>query len=247
MAGLVLREDENRCTTLTLNRPEKRNALSIPLFVELSDHIDSIARQADSVGLVILRGAGHCFSAGNDLDGITEAAPTPHFQAETVERLAGLPQPVIAAVEGYCVTGGLELALAADLIVAACSAKFADTHAKFSLTPIWGMSQRLPRRIGIAKAREMSFTCRVYSAAQAEAMGLINFCFADAAFEAELAALARDILANSAFTHRAIKRLFETTDGWPLAAGLAHEIVHTEGRGADMRDRIAAFKALRNA
>jgi enoyl-CoA hydratase/carnithine racemase len=242
MAELVLREDVDHCATLTLNRPDKLNALSIPLFMELRDHIDAIAGQADSIGLVILRGAGRSFCAGNDLDGLAAvyAPPRPGFQAETIERLANLPQPVIAAVRGHCMTGGLELALAADLIVATHSAKFADTHAKFSLTPVWGMSQRLPRRIGVAKAREMAFTCRTYSGVEAAAMGLVNESFPDEAFDDEVQALARRILANSWFSLRAYKTLFNATDGLPLGAGLAHEVYRTEGRGPDMGDRIAA-------
>jgi enoyl-CoA hydratase/carnithine racemase len=103
------------------------------------------------------------------------------------------------------------------------------------------MSQRLPRRVGQAKAREFSYTGRFYSGQEAAAMGLANHCIADASFEAELESLARQILANSWFTHRANKRLFDATDGLPLSAGLAHEIFRTEGRGPDMQMRIEAF------
>jgi len=243
MSALVLRADTDGLATLTLNRPDKMNALSIDLFIELRAHIDRIAEQIETVGLVILRGAGKNFSAGNDLAAIAAGRlpPKPHFQAETIDRLANLPQPVIAAVHGHCLTGALELALAADFIVAAASAKFADTHGKFSLTPIWGMSQRLPRRVGQAKAREISYTGRFYAGQEAAAMGLATQCIQDASFDDELEALARQILAQSWFTHRANKRLFNATDGLPLSAGLAHEIFRTEGRGPDMHARIEAF------
>jgi enoyl-CoA hydratase/carnithine racemase len=244
MPELVLRGDKDGLAILTLNQPGKMNALSIDLFIELRAHIDQIALHSETVGLVVLRGAGANFSAGNDLGGIAEGRlpPKPHFQAETIDRLANLPQPVIAAVQGYCVTGALELALAADFIVAAESAKFADTHAKFALTPVWGMSQRLPRRVGQAKAREISFTGRVYSGREAAAMGLATQCIPDAEFEGALETLARQILKNSWFTHRANKRLFNATDGLPLSAGLAHEIFRNEGRGPDMQARIEAFR-----
>jgi enoyl-CoA hydratase/carnithine racemase len=243
MPDLVLRKDEDGLATLTLNRPDKMNALSIDLFIELRAHIDAIARQIETIGLVILRGAGKNFSAGNDLAAIAAGSlpPKPNFQAETIDRLANLPQPVIAAIHGHCLTGALELALAADFIIAAASAKFADTHAKFSLTPVWGMSQRLPRRVGQAKAREISYTGRFYSGQEAAAMGLATQCIPDAIFDTELATLARQILANSWFTHRANKRLLNATDGLPLSAGLAHEIFRTEGRGPDMQARIEAF------
>jgi len=244
MTNLVLRTDANGLTTLTLNRPDKLNSLNVALFTELRAHVEAIARQTDSVGLVIVRGAGKCFSAGHDLADIAEGERPPKawYQAETIEMLANLPQPVISAVHGHCYTGALELALAGDLIVAADSAKFADTHAKWSLTPVWGMSQRLPRRVGLSKAREMMFTCRTYGAEEAVAIGLANERVPDERFDARLQELADMILAQSWFSHRANKRLLRDTDGLPLSAGLSHEIVHTEGRGPDMQDRIAAFK-----
>ena len=243
MTALVLREDRDGLATLTLNRPDKLNALTVAMFAELLAHVEAIERQTDSVGLVIVRGAGKCFSAGHDLADIShgEKPPKPSFQADTIERLANLPQPVITAVHGHCYTGALELALAGDLIVAARSARFADTHSRWALTPVWGMSQRLPRRVGFAKAREMMFTARTYGADEAVAMGLANSAVADDAFDAELDRLAKSILANSWFSHRANKRLLTQTEGMTLAAGLSYEIHRTEGRGPDMQERIAAF------
>ena len=245
MQPSVTREDRNGAAILTLNRPDKLNALNVTMFRELREHVDAIANETETetVGLVVLRGAGKCFSAGHDLKDIAagEKPPKPWFQGETIEKLASLPQPVISAVHGHCYTGALELALAGDLIVAAESAKFADTHARWALTPVWGMSQRLPRRVGEAKAKEMMLTCHTYSGSQALAMGLANFCFPDARFEAEIAKLVAEILANSWFSHRANKRLIADTDGLPLPAGLAHEIYKGEGRGPDMETRIAAF------
>jgi enoyl-CoA hydratase len=243
MPALVLREDRDGLAVLTLNRPEKLNALTVALFSELREHVERIATETDRVGLVIVRGAGKCFSAGHDLADIShgERPPKASFQADTIEALAELPQPVISAVHGHCYTGALELALAGDLIVAAASARFADTHARWALTPVWGMSQRLPRRIGTAKAREMSFTARTYSGEEALAMGLANFCVPDDRFDAELDRLATDILANSWFSHRANKRLLSQTDGMTLRAGLSYEIHRTEGRGPDMQERIERF------
>lgn len=114
MGDLVLRSDDEGLTTLTLNRPEALNALSPAMFVELREHIDAIGAQQDEIGCVILNGAGRSFSAGNDLKAIQagERAPSPYFQAETLEAIEGLPQPVIAAVHGHCYTGSLELVLA---------------------------------------------------------------------------------------------------------------------------------------
>ena len=243
MQPLVQREDRDGLATLTLNRPDKLNALTVAMFTQLRAHVQQLALQTDSIGLVLLRGAGKFFSAGHDLADIAqgEHPPQPHFQADTIELLANLPQPVIAAVHGHCYTGALELALAGDLIVAAESAKFADTHARWALTPVWGMSQRLPRRVGLARAQEMTYTARTYSGQAAQAMGLVNWCVPDAVFEAELASCSSAILANSWFSLRANKRLYRETEGLPLRAGLSHEIHRSEGHGPDMDARIAAF------
>lgn len=244
MTALVLRQDREGAATLTLNRPDKLNALNVEVFRELDAHVAKIAAETEAVGLVILRGAGRCFSAGHDLGDIAagEKLPQPFYQSKVIERLADLPQPVICAVHGHCYTGALELALAGDIILAAEGAKFADTHAKWALTPVWGMSQRLPRRVGTYKAREMMLTCRTYRGREAEAIGLANICVPDSEFDARLDALAAEILANSWFSHRANKRLLRETDGLGLEAGLAHEIFRGEGRGPDMEARIAGFQ-----
>jgi enoyl-CoA hydratase len=241
----VLREDRGALATLTLNRPDKLNALSVGLFLDLDLHIRAIGAQPDTIGAVVVRGAGRCFSAGHDLGDIEtgEETPMPHYQAHVIERLADLAQPVIMAVHGYCYTGALELALAGDLILAAESARFADTHAKWSLVPIWGLSQRLPRRVGPYKAREMMLTCRSYTGRQAEAMGLAERCVPDDQFERELADLVASIVANSWHSLRANKRLLLQTDSCSLQEGLAHEIYRSEGYGADFRERVRGFFA----
>jgi len=241
MTDLILRADDAGVVILTLNRPEKLNALNVALFQALEAQVAALEREPARA--VIVRGAGRCFSAGHDLGDIAagEALPRPNYQSHVIERLADLPLPVISAVHGHCYTGALELALAGDIILASESAKFADTHARWALTPVWGLSQRLPRRVGTYKAREMMFTCRTYSGREAAAIGLANQCVADAAFEAAIGALTREILANSSFSHAANKRLLRQTDGLPQGAGLAHEIYYGEGRGPDMAERIAAF------
>lgn len=228
---------------LTLNRPEKLNALNAGSFHDLAAHLDRVA--VEPVGCVLLTGAGRSFCAGHDLDGIaggSEEGAIKRFETGIVERLATLPMPVVAAVRGHCLTGGLELALAADIIIAGESAKFADTHAKWDLVPIWGLSQRLPRRVGVARAQEMMFASRTYSGAQAAAMGLANLCVPDADLDAEAERMCADILANSWRAARAMKKLIAATDGMTLAAGIAWELHHTEGRGPEMADRIARMR-----
>ena len=242
MIQLVTREDEDGLCWLTLNRPDKLNSLTVGVFRELRKHIIDLKKD-DSIGVVILRGAGRCFSAGHDLGDIAEgeSVPSPGWHSETLRMMEKLPKPVIAAVHGHCYTGALEVALAADFILAAQSAKFADTHAKWALTPIWGMSQRLPRRVGAATAKRLMFTAETVRADEALRMGLCEQVFADETFEDDLRTFAQQILANSAFSHAANKRLLEATDMDALDAGLQWEVMENEGVGPDMHDRISAF------
>ncbi len=243
MSDLVIRDDRDGIAYLTINRPEKLNALNVGVFQELEAQTKAVESQPDDVGVVVLKGAGKCFSAGHDLSDIAtgEKMPRPNYQAHVIERLANIPQPVITAVHSHCYTGALELALAGDIILASENAKFADTHARWALTPVWGMSQRLPRRIGQAKSAEMMFTAKTISGREAEQLGLANLCFADDAFDEEVEAFCRTVLENSWFSLRANKKLLIETDGLPLDAGLSHEIFYNQGRGPDMEERISKF------
>ena len=242
---LVLCEVKDGLCTLTLNRPQKLNALNHDVFKALAAHIDRIETRSADIGCVMLRGAGRSFCAGHDLDDIgggREGSDVARFESRTIERLANLPQPVICVVQGHCLTGGLELALGGDIIIAAESAKFADTHGKWDLVPVWGMSQRLPRRIGRARAMEMMFTSRTYSGREAAEMGLANFCVADAELDAAIDRFAKDVLANSWRSNRANKKLLADTADMSMAAGLAHELHRSEGRGPEMAERLMRMR-----
>ena len=202
-----------------------------------------VLREDADIGLIVLRAAGAEIGAGHDL------SEKPHADAlgwlrrevQTLELLTSLRQPVIAAVQGTCFTGGLEMALSADFIVCDDSARFADTHGKWGLVPGWGMSQRLPRRIGPAKALEMMLTCRPYGADEAVAMGLVNQRVAAGQLAGAVAELARTILANSWHSNAENKRLIYNTDGMRLAEGLDHEIMRNAGFDRDAAARRASF------
>ncbi len=239
----MLREDNEGLAVLTLNRPDSLNALSPSLFIELRRHIERLAGQTEEVGVVILRGQGRCFSAGNDIRAIQagEQAPSPYFQAETLEAIEALPQPVIAAVHGYCYTGALELALACDLLVAAESAKFADTHGRWAMVPIWGMSQRLPRRVGIIRAKEMMFSGRVVTGREAERIGLANRCVPDDQLMEAAVQMARGFLENSWHTLRADKWLLNQGQKYTYEAGLKFERGNSPGTGPDLARRLEKF------
>ena len=239
MSGdLVLFECRDTIATLTLNRPDKRNALNLALWSELAAHLDTVQAAGDDIAVVVLRSSGPVFCAGNDLKERGLPTPSPSYQARLVTRLADLAQPVIVAVQGGCFTGGLELALAGDIIVASTSASFADTHGKFALVPVWGMSQRLPRRVGQWKAREMSLTGLPVSGTEAARIGLVNHCVPDADLEPKVRELADAIAAQSRHSVFAYKKLYREQADLPLAAGLAHEVFNGAGIGPDFAARV---------
>jgi enoyl-CoA hydratase/carnithine racemase len=242
ITDLVTRTDTDGIATITLNRPEKRNAINRELFRQFRRFIRDLESDS-SIGVVVITGAGEHFCAGHDLKAAPHADALGWLRQELLilERLTKLRQPVIAKVRGTCFTGGLELALSADFIIAGESARFADTHGKWGLVPGWGLSQRLPRRVGQAKALEMMLTCQAYTGEQAAAMGLANACVPDSELDAHVEALARTILANSWHSNAENKRLVYDTDGMGLAAGLNHELMRNAGFDTSGKDRREAF------
>lgn len=237
----ILREDRDGLCILTLNRPDKLNALDNDTFAALDAHLGDLEGQTDTVGCVVLRGAGRGFCAGADLGALGKTPMPKAWKPGIVERLANLPQPVVVAVHGPCYTGGLELALAADLIVADATARFADTHGKWGLVGEWGMTQRLPRRVGLAPAKRMMLTARTVVAEEAERMGLVDILAPEGGLDAAVAELVGAILTNSWHTNLATKRLLRETDGMSLTDGLSHEHYRNPGFAPDWQDRVARF------
>jgi enoyl-CoA hydratase/carnithine racemase len=236
----VLRSDRDGLTTLTLNRPDKLNALTPASFVALREHIDAIAGD-DAVRCVVLGGAGRSFCAGHDLDSIAtgERAPSRHFESETVDALERLPQPTIARIHGHCFTGGLELALACDILIAADSTKLGDTHGQWGLVPVWGMSIRLPERVGRSTAKQLMFTSRRIDGPTAAAIGLVDRSVPDDELDAAIDGLADEILRNSAGTNRRVKRLLADRDDLTRTDALLHERALPYGLPEDMQERMS--------
>lgn len=242
MADRVTRHDADGLCTLTLNRPDKLNALDTAAFEELQAHLITLEQETGRIGCVVLRGNGRGFCAGADLQAMGKAPVTPTFKPGVVERLERLPQPVIAAVHGVCYTGGLELALACDFILADATARFADTHGKWGLVGAWGMTQRLPRRIGTQAARRMMMTSKPVDATEAKGIGLVDLLAPEGELDTLVTTFATDVLANSWHTNFAVKRLMRETDGMPLAQALAHEHYRYPGYAPDWQERIARFR-----
>jgi enoyl-CoA hydratase/carnithine racemase len=239
---LVTRADEDGIATLSLNRPNALNALSPSMFVELRALIDQLAGD-EGIRVVVLRGEGRSFCAGNDLKAIEagERAPSVHFQAETIDAIEALPQAVIVSVRGHCFTGGLELALSSDLIIASDTAMFSDTHGRFAMVPTWGMTTRLPARIGRSRARDMMFTGRRVLADEALQLGLVNKIVDDVELDTATAEMARQIAGQSPWTIRHEKAIMAETTGMKPTDGVLWERENGAGRGPDSAARVADF------
>jgi enoyl-CoA hydratase len=165
----LLTHTDERVLTLTLNRPKSRNALSAALrdrfFGALAE-----AETDDTVDVVILTGTDPVFCAGLDLKELGDSSALPDISP----RWPTLSKPVIGAINGAAVTGGLELALYCDVLIASDHARFADTHARVGLLPTWGLSVRLPQKVGVGMARRMSLTGDYLSAEDALRAGLVT-------------------------------------------------------------------------
>lgn len=241
---LVTRHDHQGVSTLTLNRPDKLNALSPQCFVELRAHLDLLATDK-SIGCVVLAGAGRSFCAGHDLSTITEengVLGSEIFAAETIDLLEALPQPTIARLQGHCFTGGLELALGCDILIAAESARLGDTHGQWGLVPVWGMSVRLPQRVGRSKAKELMFTSRRISGVDALQIGLVDHCVADEQLDAAVSKLANEIIANSPGTNSIVKALLLAAQERTYQQALRFERECPFGLPEDMQQRMQAGK-----
>ena len=246
----ILRQYKNGRAMLKLNRPRVMNALTPQVLEALSAAIDDAATD-DDVGVIIITGEGRAFSAGVDLKSLGErklvnGAVGPLLDAPgrgLIRKIETLNKVVIARVNGFCFTGALELALACDLIVVAAEAKLGDTHARYGIRPSWGMSQRLPRRVGVLKARELSYTGRTFSGEEALDMGLANFAPPLERLDEVIDGLCDQILANSRDTIAAYKDLYRATEGMLLDDGLEYEsrsdyvIKDTEARIESFRRR----------
>jgi enoyl-CoA hydratase/carnithine racemase len=175
----VLVERSDSVALVTLNRPQKQNALSVELLGRLQTMVRELGDDA-GVRVMILRGNDRCFSAGMDLDdlaGVKTVAETQRVLGVLRDANAAIersPKPVIAAIAGWCLTGGLELALACDVRVAADSARFGITSARIGTVAGGGGTQRLPRLIGPGRAKELLFSAEPIDAAEALRIGLVN-------------------------------------------------------------------------
>ncbi|MEL6662974.1 MAG: enoyl-CoA hydratase [Pseudomonadota bacterium] len=173
---IVLVERDGPVAIVTLNRPDALNALSRALRAEIVKTFADLAAD-DTVRAAVLTGNGRAFTAGVDLKEAGEtgfALGADGGSIDLNEGLAAFPWPIIGAINGFAITGGFELALMCDVLLASENAKFADTHARVGIMPGWGLSQKLSRLIGISRAKELSFTGNFLDAETAADWGLVN-------------------------------------------------------------------------
>ncbi len=251
--AIELRWSES-CVRLTLARADKLNPLDWATVRELKDAVAAIEGRTD-VYAVIITGRGRSFSAGGDLDGYIELYRHPDkFAAfladlfQTLSTIEASSKIYIAAVNGLCIAGGLELLLACDLAIAASSARIGDGHLNFGQLPGAGGSQRLPRAIGLRRAKHLILTGDLLSANEAQRIGLVNEVVPDTELDAAVEALVARLGQKSRVGLRGAKHLANLSLTTDLAIGLRQEIdfVHryctTEH---DATEGLVAFKEKR--
>ncbi len=228
-SDLVVTHINGAVATVTLNRPEALNALSTGLRNAIMDTFDSLAQSAE-VEAIVLTGAGRAFTVGLDLKelGGEQARDAQPDSRNLFAVIGQVPQPIIGAINGYAITGGFELALMCDFLIAAPEAKFADTHARVGVVPGWGLSQRLPRLIGINRAKELSLTGNYLDAATAERWGLVNSVVPAADLLSHCQSLAADIADTDKATRMEIRRIMDAGWNTTLEAGIEIEAAATK-------------------
>ncbi len=242
----ILVTRDQRVATITLNRPDALNALNSQVMAEVTDAATDLDHDP-GIGAIIITGAGgKAFAAGADIKEMAALSFADVFEADFFaawNRLAAVRTPLIAAVNGYALGGGCELAMMCDILIAADTAKFGQPEIKLGVLPGMGGSQRLTRAIGKAKAMDLILTGRTIDAAEAERTGLVSRVVPAATLLDEANTVAATIAAMSRPAARmakeAVNRAFETT----LAEGLLHErrLFHSAFATDDQTEGMTAF------
>jgi len=253
---VLLVDKKDGVATVTLNRPEAMNALSMQLRTAIAEAFEQLSAD-DDVRVIVVTGAGkRAFTAGLDLK---ELGSTPGalgsagHQTDTpvkdpVKAMANCPKPIIAAVNGVAITGGFELALACDVLLASTNARFADTHGRVGIIPGWGLSQKLARAVGISRAKELSLTGNFIDAQTACDWGLVNRVYAEDELMPAALKLAQDMVSVPKAMSENYKKLID--DGFNATLGEAMKIEAERSRALnravkpeDVESRRAGIQA----
>ena len=240
---------------LVLNRPDKRNALSVAMWAEIPDLVSAVNNNPDVKVLIIHGGTAGAFAAGADIsefETIYATAETAEASGKIIamalDAVEHCPKPVLAAIEGPCVGGGVSLAMAADLRVAAETARLGVTPARLGLVYPSGDTRRLVAAIGAARAKDLLFTGRIMPAQEAKEMGLVNRLVSDGQALAAARLLADEIAAQSQWSVRAIKHMIAGLEaGWSDSDADAVELFKQGFSNEDFQDGYRAFLEKRPA
>ena len=237
---------EGRVALVTLNRPKQLNALNPKLMQELGAALQGFDAD-DGIGAIVITGNEKAFAAGADIGAMKDFdfqhAYRSNYITRDWEHIRNVRKPVIAAVAGYALGGGCELALMCDIVIAAESAKFGQPEINLGVLPGSGGTQRLPRAVGKAKAMDLCLTARMMDAAEAERAGLVSRVVPEAKLREEALAVARKIAAYSLpvtmMVKEAVNRAYEST----LAEGVHFErrLFHAAFALDDQKEGMAAF------
>jgi len=224
----ILYEKSEGIATITINRPEKLNAMDQETIQEILSALDD-AEKDENIRVVVITGAGdRAFSAGADISGMKGRTPldsrkSSQLGQQPMNRVEDLEKPVIAAINGYALGGGLELAMACDFRIASENARLGQPEINIGLVPGWGGTQRLPRFVGKALAKEMIFTGRMIDAKIAEQHGLVNKVVPAAQLKSAVQELATELLNKPPVAIKVAKQLINNSTETNLRIGLTHE------------------------
>ena len=224
----ILYEKSEGIATITINRPEKLNAMDQETIQEILSALDD-AEKDENIRVVVITGAGdRAFSAGADISGMKGRTPldsrkSSQLGQQPMNRVEDLEKPVIAAINGYALGGGLELAMACDFRIASENARLGQPEINIGLVPGWGGTQRLPRFVGKALAKEMIFTGRMIDAKTAEQHGLVNKVVPAAQLKSAVQELATELLNKPPVAIKVAKQLINNSTETNLRIGLTHE------------------------
>lgn len=244
----ILYEKKNGVATITINRPKKLNALNQETILEILSALDDAEKDAN-VRVVVITGAGdRAFSAGADISGMKGRTPldsrrSSQLGQQMMNRVEDLEKPVIAAINGYALGGGLELAMACDFRIASENARLGQPEINIGLIPGWGGTQRLPRFVGKALAKEMIFTGKMIVAKTAERVGLVNTVVPADQLKSAVKQLAEELTDKPPVAIKLAKQLINNSTETNLRIGLTHEseAFGILGSTEDVKEGTAAF------
>jgi len=244
----VLYEVRGHVTIITLNRPEAYNTVTKGMLDGICDSLQK-AETDQNIHAIVMTGSGtKAFCAGLDLKELTKNPDSLNNDRPMLDAFANRKKPLIGAINGYCITGGFELALMCDLLYASDNAIFSDTHCKVGLMPGWGLSQKLPRLIGYGRAKEMSLTGKKIDAKTALSWGLVNRVFQVEDLVDEAVKLATEMASHNPKIIQNIKNVIDTGANLNITEALAYEKKRSVSHNSkldfsDMQTKLQKIKA----